>query len=248
MSFMADWTGRKAYKLHIEGNQLSDKQEYERAQEKHLAAAELYQKAVDGGMNKAVILMAYGVLLLRFGRYSEAREIMLRVEKMPNLKKDEKKQLRLNYAICLWKMGELDRAIEQMKYASGDGKNSMIYGSLGYMLIEKARQTGDFTEAEAFNLEALDYDDEDAVVLDNLGQMYLSMGDREKAFDFFKRAHEEKPSQVDTLYYLSRLYAEDGEIETAKKMLTRALSGNYSALCTTTREQAEEALKALENR
>ncbi len=32
----------------------------------------------------------------------------------------------------------------------------MIYGSLGYMLIEKARQTGDFAEAVEFNQKALE--------------------------------------------------------------------------------------------
>jgi len=135
-----------------------------------------------------------------------------------------------------------------MKQASTDGSNSMIYGSLGYMLIEKARQTGDYTEAIEFNQKALEYDDEDAVVLDNMGQMNLAMGKREEAFDFFKRAHERKPTQVDTLYYLAKLYAEDGENEAAVKMLERALSQTYSALCTTTREQAQALLDEIQKK
>ncbi len=75
-----------------------------------------------------------------------------------------------------------------------------------------------------------------------MGQLNLSMGKRGEAFEFFKRAHERKPTQVDTLYYLAKLYAEDGERETAVKMLERALSQTYSALCTTTREQAQKLL------
>ena len=72
----------------------------------------------------------------------------------------------INYAVCEWKRGRLDRAIELMEQAAQDGVNSMIYGSLGYMLIEKARQTGDFSKAEAFNAQAYEYDDEDPVTLD----------------------------------------------------------------------------------
>jgi len=75
-----------------------------------------------------------------------------------------------------------------------------------------------------------------------MGQLNLAMGRREEAFGYFKRAHERKPTQVDTLYYLAKLYAEDGERETAVKMLERALSQTYSALCTTTREQAQALL------
>ena len=245
MSIMAEFTGRKAYKLHVEGNQASDKQDYAKAQEKHKAAAELYAQAVAGGCKKPVILMAYGVLLLRLGRYQEAKDIMLGVEKNPALTKEERKQLRLNYAICCWKMGELDHAIELLKYSMQDGKNSMIYGSLGFMLVEKARQTGDFAEEQAFNAEALDYDDEDAVVLDNIGQMYLAMGEKDKALENFTKAHEIKPHQVDTLYYLAKIATEDGDKAKAKEYIETALKGNYSALCTTTREMAQELLKTL---
>ncbi len=242
MNIMAEFLGRKAYNVHLKGNALLDKKMFKEAEEKHLEALEAYKKAEEAGDENPKHLMAYGVLLMRTCQYDKARAEMLKVEKMPGLNREMKKQLRLNYAVCVWKMGQLDRAIELMKQASSDGMNSMIYGSLGYMLIEKARETGDFTEAQEFNQKAYEYDDEDAVVLDNMGQMNLAMGKREEAFDFFKRAHERKPTQVDTLYYLSKLYAEDGETAAAVKMLERALSQTYSALCTTTREQAQALL------
>ena len=247
MNIMAEFLGRKAYNTHLKGNAYLDKKMFKEAEEKHAEALEAYAKAMEAGDENPKHLMAYGVLLMRKCQYEKAREMMLKVEKKPGLGRDIKKQLRLNYAVCVWKMGQLDRAIELMKQASSDSYNSMIYGSLGYMLIEKARETGDFTEAVEFNQKAYEYDDEDAVVLDNMGQMHLAMGKREEAFDFFKRAHERKPTQVDTLYYLAKLYAEDGENAAASKMLERALSQTYSALCTTTREQAEALLSELRN-
>ena len=121
----------------------------------------------------------------------------------------------------------------------------MIYGSLGYLLIVKAKETGNFDEAIAFNTEAMEYDDDDAVVLDNMGQLYLAMGERGKAYEYFRRAHERKPHQVDTLYYLGRMSLEDGEKEKAKEYLSRAIEGNYTALCTTERAQAQELLNSI---
>ena len=64
------------------------------------------------------------------------------------------------------------------------------------------------------------------------------MGDKDKALEYFTKAHEQKPKQVDTLYYLATLAAERGEKDKALEYLDTALNGNYSALCTTTREQA----------
>ena len=239
MSILTEFRGRKAYMAHVEGNRLSDAGKVEQADAKYRVALENYAKAAQDKSCKSNYLTAYSVLLMRYRRFPEAMEILRRADRMPMVKQD-KLNLRVNYAICQWKTGRLDDAIELMKSVFHDLKNSIVYGSLGYMLIEKASQTGDFTEAVAFNQEAYEYDDEDAVVLDNLGQMHLRMGDKEKAVSFFERAHEEKPKQVDTLYYLAKLYAEQGRTEDAEDLLETALRGNFSALCTTTREMAQE--------
>ena len=242
---MNELTARKAYKAHVTGNQLSDKGEVAKAQAQHEQAIELYAQAIAAGVNKPVYLMAYGVLLLRFRRYEEAKELFLKAEKNREITKAERAQLRINYAICQWKLGNLDSAIEQLKIAKNSSANGTIYGSLGYVLIEKARQTGDFTEALALNTEALEYDDEDAVILDNMGQLHLAMGEKEKALEYFTKAHERKPSQVDTLYYLALLSIERGEKAKAREYLEQTLTGNYSSLCTTTREQAQALLDSI---
>ena len=244
--FKAENAGRRAYGLHVQGNRLYDEGKTAAARPKHDEALRLYGEAVKGGCRKPGYLMAYGVLLLRYGRFEEAKEILLKAEHAPGITKKEKHQLRINFAICQWKLGDLDSAISQLKIAMNEGANGVIYGSLGYVLIEKARQTGDFTEAAEFNAKALDYDDEDAVVLDNMGQLSLAMGDRAKALEYFNKAHEYKPRQVDTLYYLARLAAEDGDKAKAITYLNSALDGNYSALCTTTRQQAQELKAELE--
>ena len=238
-------TGARAYRAHVTGNQLSEKGKTEEAREKHEEALRLYEKGMQEKSLNVNFTMAYGVLLLRMNQPEKAREVFLAAEHDKRITKEERRQLRINFAICQWKLGHLDQAIEQMQIALQSGKNSTVYGSLGYMLIEKARQTGDFTEAVAFNKEALDYDDEDAVALDNMGQLCLAMGERDKALEYFKKAHERKPSQVDTLYSLAKLAAEDGDKKTAREYLESALAGNFSALATVTREQAQALLDSL---
>jgi len=131
MNIMAELQGRKAYNIHLKGNALLEKKMFKEAAEKHREALEAYEKAEAAGDANPRHLMAYGVLLMRDRQYEKARAVMLKVEKMPGLNKEIKKQLRLNYAVCVWKMGQLDRAIELMRQASAYGMNAMIYGSLG---------------------------------------------------------------------------------------------------------------------
>ena len=241
----AEINARKAYTAHVKGNQLSEKGKREEAKAEHENALRLYAEALKSGMKKPVYLMAYGVLLLRFRRFEEAKELFLKAERSREITKPERNQLRVNFAICQWKLGNLDSAIENLKIAKENSATGTIYGSLGYIMIEKARQTGDFEEALAMNMEAMEYDSDDAVILDNMGQLHLAMGEKDKALEYFARAHERKPSQVDTLYYLALLSLEKGEKDKAKEYLTSALEGNYSALCTTTREQAQELLASI---
>ena len=57
----------------------------------------------------------------------------------------------------------------------------------------------------AFIQESVDYDDEDPVCLDNLGQAYYRVtGEKDKAKEWFEKAHAEKDSQIDTLWFLAR--------------------------------------------
>ncbi len=245
MGLFTGMKGRKAYAMHLKGNKLSDAHKVAEAKAAHDEAMKLYQQAFAEGDKTPRYMMAYGVLLMRAREFEKARDMMLATEKVSGITAEEKRQLRINFAICEWKLGHLDNAIDQMKRAGYDHMNSMIYGSLGYMLIEKARETGDYDEAVQFNAEALDYDDEDAVVLDNMGQLNLAMGEKEKALAYFKKAHEIKPTQVDTLYYLAKMAADDGKPEEAKAHLETALKGNFSALCTTTREMAQALRDAL---
>ena len=104
----------------------------------------------------------------------------------------------------------------------------------------------DYEAALEFNLEALDYDDTDPVILDNLGQTYYLMGDLDNAFKYFNKAKEQKEDQVDTLFYLGNIYLQRGQREEAKEHYKKALECNISALNTISRQDIEAKLKEIE--
>ena len=97
-----------------------------------------------------------------------------------------------------------------------------------------------------YNQEAVEYDDEDPICLDNMGQTwYRVMSDPEKAKEWFDKAHAIKPEQIDTLYFLSRYDLAQGDRKAAAEKLEAALEGRFSALNYCSREQIEQELKTL---
>ena len=78
---------------------------------------------------------------------------------------------------------------------------------------------------------SVDYDDESAVSLDNMGQfLYRVLGDVEGAKEWFEKANAEKPEQVDSLWFLSRYDLEAGDTAAAIEKLETALEGRFSPL------------------
>ncbi len=100
--------------------------------------------------------------------------------------------------------------------------------------------------AEKFLADALEYDDEDSICLDNMGQWYYRVRrDKAGARDYFDRAIHFKENQIDTLYFLSRYDLEAGDTAKAKERLELALEGRFSPLNYVTKRTIEEELSKL---
>lgn len=98
----------------------------------------------------------------------------------------------------------------------------------------------------AFIQESVDYDDEDPICLDNLGQAYYRVtGEKDKAKEWFEKAHAEKDSQIDTLWFLSRYDLEAGDKAAAIAKLEKALDGRFSPLNFCTKEMVQEEVERL---
>lgn len=227
MGLLTVFKAQKARKAHQEG----------RTEE----AMKLYQEVMDEGNKDPAVFLPYSVLLIRNGRYAEAREMLVKNQKLP-MGPDQKNQLFVNYAACVYKMGELQKGIDLLERQHQKQPSGMIYETLGYLYIE----AGDTEKALAYNMEAYEYDDEDAITLDNLGQIYYRMlGDKEKAKEYFEKAIEVKPGQIDTLYFLAQYDLEAGDTEAAKEKLEKAMEGRFSPLNHATKEMVQELLNKL---
>ena len=101
-------------------------------------------------------------------------------------------------------------------------------------------------KAEAFIRKSLDYDDEDAICLDNMGQfVYRVLGDKAAARVWFDKAIAQKAGQIDTLWFLSRYDEEAGDREAALKKLEEAAEGRFSPLNYCTKERVEKEIARL---
>ena len=244
--------GNRAYRIHVDANKIAGEGKPAEARAKYDEALRLYGESERLGNIAPNVTQGHAVLLLREGRTEEAKAMLEKLSKNKSLSKDDWFQLRVQYSICLWRLGELDRAMETMGRAAAYKKNGNVYSTFGMYWVDKARRDGDYEAALAFNNEALDYDDEDAATLDNLGQLYYDLAEREpehaaehraKALDFFRKAHEAKPRQITTLYYLAKMYHEDGNDAKARELLSIRDSLYITAVCPVTREMLEELAK-----
>lgn len=256
-SMKTDRLGKQAYNAHVQANDLQRRGKLADARAKYAEALELYKQAYDAGCRKTGILMSYSVLMMRNGMFAEARELMKEISANGGMSEDVHFELRVNYSICLWRLGILDKAIETIEYAGKHAKNSAYYGSLGTFLVERAAKSGDeadFDAARKLLDEAMDYDDEDAATLDNYGEYYrqrsLRAADageaaklRKTSVDYYERAHKQKPSQITTLYALANFAREDGKLDRARELVDRAILHSSSRVCPVSLEMLKD-LKA----
>jgi len=204
-------------------------------------ALQLYKEAMADGLTDMRYILSYSATLIREGHYAEARELLVKVQKYL-MTDDQRCQLFVNYASCVYKMGEVHKGIELLERQHEKQPSGIVYETLGYLYVE----AGETEKAIAFNTEAYEYDDEDSITLDNLGQAYYRLaGDKEKAKEYFEKAIAIKPGQIDTLYFLAQYDLEEGNKEAAKAKLEKALEGRFSPLNYVTREQIQELIKTL---
>lgn len=231
MGLMDAFKVRKAITLHNKGDLQG--------------ARAAYEALYAAGVMDQNYLLPYTILLLREGGEEEAekvKEILRKVEKLPGLSPQQRTEIHVNYACAQYKLGHLPEAIHLLEVSHQKNPCGSTYQTLGYLYVE----AGDAKKGLPFNEAALEYDDEDSICLDNMGQLYYRvLNDKEKALEYFKKALEYKDSQIDTLYFLSRYDLEAGDREAAKEKLEKALGGRFSPLNYATKDLIQKELEQL---
>ena len=101
-------------------------------------------------------------------------------------------------------------------------------------------------KAEDFIRKSVEYDDEDPICLDNMGQfIYRVLEDKAGAREWFDKAYALKDSQIDTLYFLSRYDEEAGNRKAALEKLEKAADGRFSPLNYCSRETVQKEIERL---
>ena len=202
-----------------------------------------YEALISQGILKPAFLLPYSVLLLRDGgdeNYQKVKNLLAKIQRSPELKPDDRSQLLMNYAVADWKLGNREKAVTLLESAHREHPCGLTYETLGFLYVEM----GDARKALSFNTEAYEYDNEASVTLDNLGQLYYRLLDeKQKAKEYFDLAHEQKPGQIDTLWFLSRYDLEAGDLEAAVEKLETALEGRFSPLNYVNKAQVEAEIK-----
>ncbi len=231
MGIMSGFKVRSALMKHQKGDKAEAMKQYE----------ELYQE----GVVSAAYMLPYSVLLLRAGgqaNLEKVKEVLVKAQKAADLTTEKRQQLLMNYSVACWKLGDKEKAMKTLEASHQKYPCGLTYQTLGYLYVEN----GDAEKALEYNTEALEYDDEDSIVLDNMGQTcYRLLNDKAKAKEYFVKAHEINPKQIDTLYFLSRYDLEEGNKQAAIEKLEQALEGNFSPLNHCTKEEIEQEIADL---
>lgn len=183
---------------------------------------------------------AFGVLLLKQGKFHEAIERFEAALSDKNCKGQIRSLIRMNRAIAWFRTGNTERAVVALEDLHKNFKSLRVYQTLGYVYTA----AGMFDKAEPYNLEACEYDPEDHVIQDNTGQMYLEMGQPEKAKGYFERAYAKKQFS-DVLYHMGLIAEHEGRPAEALEFYREALGKNMDALNDVTPEKLHERIDAL---
>jgi len=203
-------------------------------------AEKWFSKAAASKKAGTDILVSYGFILFKEGKLKEAEEIFLKAVKNSK-NQDERNMAKSNLALVVWKKGDLDKAYEMLREVISEYKNTAVYGSIGYMAIEK----GDLDEALKINLEAYDYNSDNAIILDNLAHLYHLRGEMDKAKEIFEKLMEKEPRFPEAYYDYGKYLEDAGDLQNAREMYRRALNCKFSFNNTITTEQVQKELERL---
>lgn len=184
----------------------------------------------------------YAYLLLKNADLQRSEEVLRKALK-EHPDHQELPYIKSIMALVLWKKGELDQAVEMLEEVIPIFKTTSVYGSLGYMLIQK----GDLEKALEFNLEAFDFNSRDNIINDNLGQNYLLLGEYDKAKEVYDKLLAKAPAFPEPYYNYGLLLEKTGSREEALESMRKALNHKFTFLSTITKEEVEAAISRLES-
>ena len=214
---------------------------YKLAKKDNAVAKKYFEAAYAKGLSKPNYLAAYATLLQQEKNYELALEVFQKAYRSQMATPQIKWSLKANLATCYFKIGDTERALELAEEMYDSRKNGTAFILYGYFLLSVGR----LDEALEVSLKGYEYDDEDASICDNLGQIYYAKGDFEKAETFFSKALAEKDNMVDSLYFMAELNIKKEQYDQAYEYLDSALDAPMPSLTTASKEMILQKLEEI---
>lgn len=183
-------------------------------------------------------LRYYGYILLRDGQFELAKTVLTRAS-LDAKKPAAKKRVKAMLALCEWKCGNLDLAIDMSEEAMVDFENTNIYQNLGLMYV----LSGNGHKALEFNKKAYEYNSDDMVIMDNLAESYALVGDTAKAAEMYEKLLEKEPHFPEPYYAYGQMLCDMGEKERGIELIEQSLEKRFTHLSVLQKEDVEKILE-----
>ncbi|MBR5536143.1 MAG: tetratricopeptide repeat protein [Clostridia bacterium] len=221
----------------LSANSLYKKGEYKKATEK-------YKKAYKTKRLSRDMEIYCGYILLKEGDKKSSEEIFEAVSKK-KLTEYQKNSLDINTSILLWKKGQLDVALEKLKAVWESAPSVTSAGTLGALMLVKARETGDYGEAVDFCEKTNEQFTYEKTIMANLGEAYYGMGRNEDALSVFAELMDCGSQAPAPYYYYALALLKSGDNEKAEEMLNLSLRQRFSALSTVSKKVVRAKLEEI---
>ena len=201
----------------------------------------LYEKAINRkGLNPDYLIYAPYVFL-RYGYEEKCASAINKAEEIKVLTSYQRKNLLTTKGLYLWKTGNTEEAEKVFLDAHNTGADSQTYSHVGFILLENKK----YDEAYEFNKEAMEYNEDDISIMDNMALSHYHKGEIEEALSIYDKIME-KGTHFPVVYYNYALaLIAKGDTEKAKEQLNKALTYKFSHIAAVSKEEIASKLKEL---
>ncbi len=189
------------------------------------------------------IKIRYAYIALYSGDLQRCKDI-LDIIPSNHLKEPLSTSFKVTTALLTWKIGNLEKAISICKKAGEEYEHTLIYETLGYLLLLSKR----YQEALAYNKKAYEFDKSSTVIIDNLAQSYYFLGYYDKANNIYSSllSNSDKTlSFSEPYYYYGLILNKLGDKSGCINYLKEALNKNESFLSDLTHQKIRDTLATL---
>ena len=201
----------------------------------------LYEKAINNKKLNTDYLIYAPYAFLRYGYEDKCAYAIKKAEEKKVLTPYQKKNLLTTKGLYLWRTGKGEEAEKAFYDAHNAGVDSQTYSHVGFILLENKK----YDEAYEFNKEAMEYNEDDISIMDNMALSHYYKGEIDEALALYDKIMD-KGTRFPVVYYNHALsLIKKGDIEKAKEQLNKALSYKFSHIAAVSKEEIEAKIKEI---